>query len=1484
MIDRIYLHKDFKNKYDEINLDDEKSLIDNIIFRIVKEFPNYKSFDSKIIKFKENKIIRKHVSRKPDRILLFDFVNINKEKCLILWNIIKHDEYDIALENCLKSKKELNLLKVSYYNFSDFNEQDDDKVDEKDLKIQPDLKKMTNYFKFCMDLKYFDEIQNNKIVSLEEYIKQFDTKNNFNGIQFVKDQEKILKAPAPLLLQGSSGTGKTLILLGRLLNVYNYLEEHEKQPSILYLNLYKGVANEIKKFFSEKNKLIENFEYNGLNDFLIEFIDRSDIDENEKKKFKDKDNKIEIENFREEWYKKRKNSFKDITYVLLWEQIRGVIIGKSSKEILSEKEYCATINKRKDLFDINYARKIYKAAESYIQWKNLSGYWDDSDLAWKCLKILKEGKEIKKYSAIAIDEAQDLTEREIDIIIRLCKFYNDKINIFIAGDINQKLNPSAFFWENVKKSLEKLYLEYNESNSNVVFKNNKIFNLKKNFRCKKNIVELGNLFLRKIRNFEKENDLRIYSEEQEAISDDDNDNIYLVNFDSTDEIFSEIEGFEDRSDLVYIFPDIESKNKIHKTLSFSIEEFKGLESNKVVLVGFFKWAKELFNNTKTYYYKNLHILQRFYVAVTRAVNELWLFEEGNILEEFKKEEEQKFLDELDQYIKLSNISIFISKLTNNKEKPEEWEKIAEYYKNRGKIKHAKDCFNKAGILYEKNENFEKAKECYKNAESWDNYIRVCDILTNYFDIAKIYEKYKNDYNNAKKYYLLAERFDFAGRVYEKLGQYNIAAEIYEIISKDYPLALKNYEKSELWDEAIRVALKIEDYKEAAFIYEKKKKDYFNAKKYYEKAEAWDEYANCCKLLNFDFDYAKVYEEKLKDCQKAIDKYKELNLFDEIILLYENRKETDKLFEILFNSENYSYKFISKIIYNKIKSQNDLDKKVEILDKLNYNKELGFIYEFVKNDSKKALKYYYSGKFWYDVLRILDEKKDNEEKSKELRELIENLKEEDQDKYDEFTKIISYYNSELGQDKEKNSNNIDLNLSDEDKNIIEEIEFYKKVNDLLKQIKNNYHSNLNKDFKNILDEYIQYYNKNGNDKFSLIGEIIEYLILPLENNEENKKWIKYYYIKEAGLYEKNLNYEEALKYYEKAEDYDKILRVLELNKINKNYLQAGLIDEFCFENYNSALENYGLANSIVDKIRIYKRDKKYLDVAKIYENDIQDYKKAGIYYELAKNFDKSLEMYEKIKDYEKALDVCIKNNNYQKALYFLEKSQIKKSEYLYAELLEINEKYEDALKIYEETLNDYKKAELLSFNFGKDHDVERLCEKTKDFEYIGLKYELEKQDYQNVQKIYLNGNLINYFIILERQKKYEDAAKGYEVKLNDKEKALELYNKAKNEYEKLEEWEDCIRMCYKTNDHKKAGWIYEEKLKDFDKAKEYYLKANKFIKFFKLCIKTKDYFNLGKIYEYFKIYPKAKEFYKKAGALKDLARVYEKIKEKNKKYE
>ncbi len=380
---------------------------------------------------------------------------IDKSSIFIHYMYLEHDKV------ILKAKRILG---------GDFDESAYNVAKEKNGKLEQLLEEEKKY-KNQNEVYFYIDSSKNYVLTEEDYLKFFNKKDDSKKdiitfqLKLSSEQKELLNMPLPLLIAGTAGSGKTTILIYKL----------KTNPEIkkLYITSSKDLCIEGKKLFTElvngdDNEEVykQNTEFKTFNEFLQEF----------------KKDSIDLlmtkDRFISEYMKYGRGSelYKRFPPLMIWEEIRGTWKSEafSSERELSQVDYIKLKEEQSPNFK-DRRKDAYKIFLWYEKFLKDNFIVDEMDLIYQYLN--SDNK--RKYSIVACDEVQDLTNLHLKLIYSLVD--NNAKHVLIAGDDHQIVNHSGFRWENITTSL------YNDFQLKI-----KVKTLNKNFRNTGRIVKLAN--------------------------------------------------------------------------------------------------------------------------------------------------------------------------------------------------------------------------------------------------------------------------------------------------------------------------------------------------------------------------------------------------------------------------------------------------------------------------------------------------------------------------------------------------------------------------------------------------------------------------------------------------------------------------------------------------------------------------------------------------------------------------------------------------------------------------------------------------------------------------------------------------------------------------------------------------------------------------------------------------------------------------------
>jgi DNA helicase-2/ATP-dependent DNA helicase PcrA len=294
-------------------------------------------------------------------------------------------------------------------------------------------------------------------------------------MQLSKEQKQIVEYEnKPILVKASAGSGKTRVLTERIKYL---LPQTNKQ--VLALTFTNKAAEEIKERLSlEEKKRVFTGTFHSFvqtilenHGHLIGYSKQTQIFENEKDRLKIIEEAIEkIPNIYDKfitWERKKKNNY-------LQDILNFISIVK--RELLTPNELYEKIKS-------NEIDEIVELYQTYQDILTIQKAIDFDDLIFLAYRLFTDYPKVaklyrKNFFAILIDEAQDLNNAQYNFLL---SFTNSEFkNVMLVGDPNQSI---FHFVGSDSKIMTEIFVED--------FKP-KIFELKKNYRSAKKILEKAN--------------------------------------------------------------------------------------------------------------------------------------------------------------------------------------------------------------------------------------------------------------------------------------------------------------------------------------------------------------------------------------------------------------------------------------------------------------------------------------------------------------------------------------------------------------------------------------------------------------------------------------------------------------------------------------------------------------------------------------------------------------------------------------------------------------------------------------------------------------------------------------------------------------------------------------------------------------------------------------------------------------------------------
>ncbi|OLO38938.1 hypothetical protein BTR23_10350 [Alkalihalophilus pseudofirmus] len=919
----------------------------------------------------------------------------------------------------------------------------------------------------------FDQLKSYEIE--EETITRFMNKRDMAPDEFwdlklklTTEQRQLLNQPLPILISGTAGSGKTTIIIHKML----------AEPAVkkLYITYSEELRDEARRQFLSLVRGIDFEEDYRKNTFFMTFKDLIHATK------KDEIQSVITKDHFLHYYKKlsRNNQFEKIFPPLMaWEEIRGVLKGgihASSSYILSEEQYQSLGEQEAPNFVGKREVFYHNIFLSYQKWLEEHHYIDEQDILNYSLQ-----SKIEEYDMVICDEVQDLSMLHIQLIFSLAD--NNPHQIIIAGDDHQVVHHSGFRWENIKNAF---YLQFGTRIKDIA-------QLSKNFRNTGKIAELAdniNQLQRQYTDFQyKTGNVAFFHSGTEPIVYDNLDSNVIeqvaADFGPIDAVL--VRSDEEKEVLRKTF----MKKYSHPPLIFTVFQAKGLEFNKVLLWGFFNedsvqeknWAKlrRIIDHNNLHLIKNNPIEQRFiryeasmlYVAVTRGMKDCQVYD-GKKPSVFWKmkgiQDKVKFATKVEKNQTEAHEEITV----------EDWLNQGKYLLNKKLYEQAFECFNRikddrdvfreisictafmeknqgnyheAGRMFEQMDYYDDALYCYETAECFDDIERLCNyVLRVLKDDRELHKKwqYQKNYNKVRRYDS-EKRWIGSGTYCKRIGKY--AEAIYRF-EKEKEQDTTPYIES-VYIEALNDGqIDIKVLKELILYFEQKH-DTEKVRQLNEKREFLKEVAYVKTFLEqLNAQFNDHYEDVLLEFFPIQNDEKELSrMFDlsdphvryVLALLVDHKKGSEKIFyKLLFNAAQDGHSEAQFQLACYYDDRNDVDAAMKWYEKAAANQHLQAIFNYglaciQKGDYEEGINWYEkAAQLGYDDamsdLSIYYEKGDIipknrkkakhwEKKWKEITMKNQELKEEFKDKMKEVKKEI---------DKEYGISQTALKISDRTK--------------------------------------------------------------------------------------------------------------------------------------------------------------------------------------------------------------------------------------------------------------------------------------------------------------------------------------------------------------------------------------------------------------------------------------------------------------------
>ncbi|WP_416574476.1 AAA family ATPase [Niveispirillum sp. KHB5.9] len=238
-------------------------------------------------------------------------------------------------------------------------------------------------------------------------------------ISFDDMQDAVFRAPAPMIIVGSAGSGKTALILEKL---------KQADGEVLYVTQSAFLAQNARNLYYANGFVRDKQDATFLS--LREFIESIHVPTGREATWRDFAG----------WAQRSRPLFQDIDSHQAFEEIRGVVTAHD-RGTLSREDYLA-LGVRQSIFQAEMRDRLYTLFEKYRAWLADARLFDLNLVAQDWI-----AKAAPRYDFIVIDEVQDITPVQLLLVLKTLKTAGQ---FLLCGDSNQIVHPNFFSWSHVK--------------------------------------------------------------------------------------------------------------------------------------------------------------------------------------------------------------------------------------------------------------------------------------------------------------------------------------------------------------------------------------------------------------------------------------------------------------------------------------------------------------------------------------------------------------------------------------------------------------------------------------------------------------------------------------------------------------------------------------------------------------------------------------------------------------------------------------------------------------------------------------------------------------------------------------------------------------------------------------------------------------------------------------------------------------------------
>ena len=428
-------------------------------------------------------------------------------------------------------------------------------------------------------------------------------------ISFDDAQHEIFGLPAPLVIVGSAGSGKTALTLEKLRGI---------EGEVLYVTRSAYLAQNARDLYYHDGYDDERQEATFLS--YREFVESLRVPPGREVQWRDF----------VRWFARQQQAFRGIAPHHAFEEIEGVLAADPDGP-LDRAAYLA-LGVRQSIF-VDDRDRVFDLFERYRAWLDEAKLYDPGLIAPRWLEYAAP-----RYDFIVIDEVQDLTTSQLALILATLKKPGQ---FLLCGDSNQIVHPNFFSWSRVKS------LFWRDA---ALAERQELRVLRANFRNSREATRVANTLLKikqqRFGSIDRESNFLV-----DSVGGDEGAVTLVADKDAVKkDLDQRIRQSTHFAVLVMRDEDKDEARKHFRTpLLFSVHEAKGLEYESIVLYRFVSGNRTVFADItdgvepadleaaeldyrrardKTDKSLELHkfFVNALYVALTRAVRNLYLIE------------------------------------------------------------------------------------------------------------------------------------------------------------------------------------------------------------------------------------------------------------------------------------------------------------------------------------------------------------------------------------------------------------------------------------------------------------------------------------------------------------------------------------------------------------------------------------------------------------------------------------------------------------------------------------------------------------------------------------------------------------------------------------------------------------------------------------------------------------------------------------------